>query len=348
MTDFIKINVKNPATGSTKLNDSSFNETENKLKNLLSKIEKPKEEDISLSNFNSVVGNPEEFEIDLENLILPPEDWRKIFREASEIDIKKMAASIYQYGLLHRITVWQKDDENFIVLGGMTRLAAFKYLFEITEDEKWKKIPAKVYSQDQIDEIDAKRIFIVSNTDSKQMSAKNISFAYYNLVKLEKERAFYGSGIFSRDSAAVLAGVSPTTFNNYLKLMELYPPLLEEIDKNNFQVMAAYEIAFLEPNLQRYIYNKKYYLNLKRKTAKIIKEQAETAEDIDKIISNQNSETKVFKYNVETKNKLPSNFEILPVFVNSFYRDDVLKIFTEAITSSKLPNEIKNELLKNF
>ena len=348
MADYVDVNVKNPATGSTELNNSFSTETENKLQNLLNKIEKPSEENVSLSSLDSVIGAPDERQINLDNLSSPPEDWIKIFSTASNADIQKMAASIYQYGLLHRITVWQRSDDNFMILGGMTRTAAFKYLYEVTGDKKWSVIPAKVYSANQLDEIDAKRIFIVSNTDARKMTAKNISFAYYNLIKLEKQRAFYGSGIFSRDAAAKQANVSPTTFNNYLKLVELYPPLLEEIDNNNFQMMAAYEVAFLDQDLQKYICDKKYYLDLNRKTAKILKTQAKNFSDIDRIISEQSNAESVFKYQVVTADKLPDDCEILPVFVNKNRRTDILKIFTDAINSSELSKEVKDILFKSL
>ena len=345
MADFIDINVKNPSTGSTELNNSLSNETENKIQNLLNKIEKPSGEEISLSALNSVVGLPVESDIELEKLIEPPKEWTDIFTKASELDIQKMAASIYQYGLLHRITVWQQDNEKFIILGGMTRTAAFRYLYKFTLDKKWSSIPAKIYSENQLDEIDAKRIFIVSNTDQRQMSTKNISFAYYNLIKLEKERAFYGSGIYSRDAAAKQANVSPTTFNNYLKLVDLYPPLLEEIDKENFQITAAYEISFLNQELQKYIYDKKYYLTLKRKIARIIKEHAVTVEDIDGIINEQNTSAEKFKYSVMISNKLPEDCEIFPLIVSKEHKQDILKILKKSIKKSTLPNEIKKILL---
>ena len=348
MADFIDLNVKNPATGSTELNDIQSSETESKLQNMLGKIDKPSDTEVSLSALNSVIGTPNEMQISLESLVSPPEDWLKIFSVANDEDVQKMAASIYKYGLLHRITVWQQNDNNFMILGGMTRTAAFKYLFEITNDEKWQTIPAKVYSTDQLDIVDAKRIFIVSNTDSRQMSVKNVSLAYYNLIKLEKQRTFYGSGIFTRDSVAKQANVSPTTFNNYLKLISLYPPLLDEIDKGNLQVMVAYEIAFLKQDLQKYIYDKKYYLGMKRQIAKIIRTDAKSFKDIDKIIDSKKRVRNDFHCQVTTKKALPKNCEILPVVINKFYKADILKIFEDAIISSDLSQEMKNDLLTNL
>ena len=179
------------------------------------------------------------------------------------------------------------------------------------------------------------------------MSTKNIAFAYYNLIKLEKQRSFYGSKIYSRDNAAKQVKVSPTTFNNYLKLIELYPPFFDEIDNGKCKVMVAYEIAFLKERLQKYIYDKKYFLDLNRKVAKLLKNHAKTTKDIDKIIAAQASE-KVFNYNIQTKNKLPDNCEVLFTFADSDYKADIVKIFSDAISSSNLPQDVKDEVLKNF
>ena len=349
LTDFIELNVNNPATGSTELNDeSSSSEMENKLKDLLVEVKKPSQAGDSLDNLNTVVGEPKEMQVSLKSLVLPPEDWTTIFSQASSSDIQKMAASIYQYGLLHRITVWQQSDDSFMILGGITRTAAFKYLYEITNDEKWLSIPAKVYATDQIDKIDANRIFIVSNTDARNMTVKNVAFAYYNLIKLEKQRTFYGSKIYSLNAAAKQVNVAPSTFNNYLKLIELYPPFFDEIDNGNCQMMVAYEIAFLSQKLQKYIYDKKYFLKLDRKTAKAIRIQAKTQKDIDRIIADKNESEKIFKYSIRTENKMPVGSEVLFTFANAQYKTDILKIFSEAINSSELPQEVKNEVLKNL
>jgi len=349
LTDFINVNVTDPVTGKEEIDNSAFNETTDKLQSLLHQIKKPADEEtVSLSSLNSVVGQPEEIQVDINNLANPPEKWIKNFTAASDIEIQKMAMSIYKYGLLHRITVWQQEDGNFMILGGMTRTAAFKYLYEITNNKKWLKIPAKVYLAEQIDELDANRIFIISNTDARQMSTRSIAFAYYDLIKLEKRRSFYGSKIYSRDVAAKQVNVSPTTFNNYLKLIELYPPFFDEIDNGNLQVMVAYEIAFLDENLQKHIYDKKYFLELNRKTAKIIKSQAKTTEDIDKIIVNQSKKEKKLKYSIQSKNELPTNCEILFTFADTKYKSDILKIFFDAVSSAELPQEVKDEVIKNL
>ena len=301
-----------------------------------------------LSELNSVVGVPVEREIPLSSLIPPPSDWADIFKKADKKDIEKMAASIYRYGLLHRITLWENANEKYMILGGSTRAAAFRFLYSTTKDEKWAKIPAKVYAPNQIDKIDAKRIFIVSNTDQRQMTTKNIAQAYYSLIKLEKERAFYGSGIFSRDAAAKQANVSPTTFTNYLKLIKLISPLLEEIDKGTLPMTVAYELAFLPDDLQQYIFDCEYFHDLKRRTAKKIRRSAKTPADIDEILSESDSTQNIFKYQIEMPQKLPADCEILPLFVSKENKSEILQQLRQAVNDSNFSDDVKNNLLKTF
>lgn len=301
----------------------------------------------NLDALNSIVGEPVEQDIPLSSLIPPPSDWSDIFKKADKKDVEKMAASIYKYGLLHRITLWENVNEKYMILGGSTRAAAFRFLYNKTHDEKWLNIPAKVYEPNQIDRIDAKRIFIVSNTDQRQMSTQNIAQAYYNLIKLEKQRAFYGSGIFSRDAAAKQANVSPTTFNNYLKLINLITPLLDAIDEGTLQMMTGYELAFLSEDLQQYIFDREYFHKLKRRTAKKIRQSAKTPADIDEII-NDNSAQTVFRYQVEMNQKLPENCEILPLFVSKENKSEIIQQLRQAVNESQFSDEVKNNLLKTF
>ena len=301
----------------------------------------------NLDALNAVIGEPVEMEIPLTSLIPPPSDWSDIFKKADRKDIEKMAASIYKYGLLHRITLWQNVHEKYIILGGSTRAAAYRFLYNTTKDEKWATIPAKVYAPKQIDRIDAKRIFIVSNTDQRQMTTQNIAQAYYNLIKLEKQRAFYGSGIFSRDAAAKQANVSPTTFNNYLKLIKLITPLLDEIDAGNLPMMVAYELAFLPDDLQQYIFDRGYFHNLKRRTAKKIRQEAKTPAEIDEILGEADS-TNIFRYQIEMPQKLPDDCEILPLFVSKENKSKIIKQLRQAVNDSNFSADVKNNLLKTF
>ena len=97
-----------------------------------------------------------------------------------------------------------------MILGGNTRVACFDFLATTDTDNasKWANITALVYRKDQISDTDAQIIIIVSNTSQKDISPATKAKAYMNLVHLEKQKAFYGRGIPTRQAAATQAIVN--------------------------------------------------------------------------------------------------------------------------------------------
>jgi hypothetical protein len=323
------------------------NGIDDKLNRLLGKIEPPPKTeeaaDDRLNNINEVVGATHEEDILREHLFYAPEEWNR-FPEASEDTIKKICTSIYHYGLLHRITVWKQPDGKYMILGGRTRTTCFDYLYDATNDVKYRKIPAVVYEYDQLSMDDAHRIFIVSNTDQRTMSIKTISSAYCDLMMLEKKKSFYGSGIYSRDAAAKLANVAPTTFTTYLNLSKLYTPLLNEADHGNITVMTAYQLSLLPKDLQQYIFDSGVYIDLSTPAAKKLKE-ATTKADIDKILKDLREAPKYYKYTVSTKFKKPSGKEVIPLFIDKKEKKEVVDYLSAKIKESKFSKETIQALL---
>ena len=76
---------------------------------------------------DSIVGAPHEMTVPLDKLTEAPKEW-DVFPTVSEEDVVRICASIQKYGLLHPITVWEQDDGSYMILGGNTRTACFKYL----------------------------------------------------------------------------------------------------------------------------------------------------------------------------------------------------------------------------
>ena len=295
-----------------------------------------------VEQLNKVVGEPTEMDVQLQLLKKVPEEWN-CFPAASTDDIIKMCASIEKYGLLHRITLWEKDGE-YIVLGGNTRAACYSYLYSQTEDEKYSSIPALVYKNAQLTEIDAHRIFIVSNTDQRKMSAMTISRAYSDLLKLEKKKAFYGSGRFARDAAAEQAGVGHSSFARYLHLLQLYPSLAAEIDSGALAVRTAYELSFLDMEIQKYIYDNAIYLDLSIQAAKRIR-GSKNIEELKQTLKELDEAPKYYKYQISTKIKKPSGKDIVPLFVEKERKQEFIDRFKQAITESNYDENLKKELL---
>ena len=84
---------------------------------------------MALDTLQKAVGSPTDMDVSLFDLILPPYEWSQIFKPASHQDIQKMALSIKTYGLLHRLTVWEREGGKYLILGGLTRYAAIRELY---------------------------------------------------------------------------------------------------------------------------------------------------------------------------------------------------------------------------
>lgn len=305
------------------------------------------------SAIDEIVGEPFEDDIPVNMLYPVPKEWN-CFPTALEDDVLTMCASISKYGLFHRITLWQTDTNKYMILGGNTRTTCFRKLFEATEEKKWLKIPALIYKKEQLTEIDANRIFLVSNTDQRKMSTQIISTAYCDLMKLEKKNSFYGSGIFSRDAAAKQAKTSSTSFSRYLHLSNLIQPLMDEIDKNNITIVAAYELSFLPQPVQTYIYEHGLYIDMSTQAARELKLlKIDSTEDVheacalvDERLKELKAAPKRYKYKIEIKTQLSDDMKIVPFVMPKERSEEFVDRLEQAVKESNYAEDLKKDLLK--
>ncbi len=341
MAQFVSVRGrKNDSLGDTDLGKGS--NTNSKLQKLLAKVSaadtSDKNDNADLDAINSVVGQAHEEDVPRELLVPAPEEWN-CFPEASEDAKIKIAASIYQYGLFHRITLWKQKNGKYMILGGHTRTAAFDYIYDATLDEKYKKLPALVYDYDQLTDIDAHRIFIVSNTDQRNMSVKTLSEAYNDLMKLEKTKAFYGSGLYARDAAARQANISPSLFNRYIHLLKLSDKLINAVDTKEISVKTGYELSFLPKELQDYISNKELHIGMTYQVASSLR-GAKATKDIDAKLKMIADAPKYYKYQVITKLHKPTGYEIVPVIVDKDNREEVLQYIRKCLKDAKFDFQV--------
>ena len=350
MANFLEINTAVRPVGATEIHNGRNFGTNDKLEELRKQAKAASQPGNSAENnlepLKQIVGDMSELDIPREHIIMPYPEWAQRFPAATADDIKKMAASIYRYGLLHRITVWEKDEGKYMILGGSTRTAAFDYLFEVTGDGKYKTIPCKVYQRNQIDEIDAHRIFLISNTDQRLMSLRTVTGAYYDLISLEKQKSFYGSGIYSRDAAAKQANVSPTTFTRYLSIgQKLYPPLFDEANEGHITVKVAYYLSRMPEDMQKSIYEEGLYKNISTSIAKRLQSEAKSMDDIRYILQETKSAIKYYKYAIESKVAKPKDKDVIPIFIDRNNRQEIIEQLAALIRSSNLDENVKNDIL---
>ena len=286
---------------------------------------------ITTDNIDEVVGQAYDKDIETSLLIKARPEW-DLFPAPSRDTVYRMAASIDQYGLLHRVTVWEQTDGKYMILGGHTRYEAFRWLSENTHKPEYDKIPARVYRADQLTEDDAHRIFLVSNTDQRTLSASVITNAYMDLLKLEKEHSFYGSGIYSRTAAAKQADVSPTTFTLYLGFRKLIPELRDALDNNDLALWPAYSLAKLSEDMQRHFFTVHNGLCHGKKLSKDLGkaiQDCDTPQAMNAIIDEWFQRPQTYTYRISSHVKMSKDETALPLLVPKSMRQSVKAILIE-------------------
>lgn len=223
--------------------------------------------------------------------------------------------SIYRYGLWHPVTVWEQSDGKYMILGGHTRNAAYKDLYELTGDIKYQSISCKVYKLDQLNSTDARRIVILSNIAQRAKENSKLRIqCYAEMAKLEKERAFYSGERFDIHSAvAKMFGVSRRQVFMYLSLVNLYPKLLDELEHKNILLGVAVALSKLPLGLQKYIYQKGYFIDCNTAKCKELK-GLETIEEIEKVFNSIEGHAK-YQITGTANIQKPEGFKTLPLFV---------------------------------
>lgn len=321
--------------------------TKGSIERLKERLAPMKGQDRNLDSIDAVVGRPEERLLPRDLLIPAPKQW-ECFPRATDEKIREMSESIRVYGLLHNITVWEQPSGKYMILGGHTREKCFDYLYENGEpkhNEKYKSIPALVYKAEQLTENDAHRIYIISNTDQRELSVRSRSEAYMELIRLEKEHSFYGSYISTRKAAATQANVSESMLNNYLGLLDLIPDLMNEVDAGDLAVMTGYHISRLPKKFQQYLYDSGAYIRLSTQGARQLK-KAGNIDELKRIIDDLTHARKYYKYQITVKKQKPESSEILPLFVEKDRVEEYIDRYIQAVDESDFAPELKEMLKK--
>lgn len=290
---------------------------------------------------------PAKFEtmIDRTKLRQAPPEWN-FFGRPSPDQYALIFQSIYKYGLWHPITVWEQEDGSYMILGGHTRDLVYDELYQMTGDEIYLKIPCKVYSRDQISEITARRIVILSNIAQRAQENPKLRIrCYCEMVRLEKQEAFYGSGIDTNAAVAKLFGVSRATVFFYRSLENLLDAFVDALEKNIISRQAATIIGSLPKKLQNYIWNKGYHLKLSGTVLKELK-KANSTSAIDQLFK-ESIEKHQYRYTFITNTEKPKGYDALTLYVNHKEKEkfqELLKTFLD--TTDTISSETKEIVLR--
>lgn len=285
--------------------------------------------DASNDRLDVLIPANNEQQLDINKLVPAPDDWN-FFGKPNEEQYALIFQSIYTYGLWHPCTVWEQEDGSYMILGGHTRHMVYRELYAVTQDEKYLSIPCKVYKHDQINEVTARRIIILTNIAQRAQESSKIRVrCYCEMARLEKMDAFYGAGIDVNTAVAKLFGVSRATVAFWRRLESLIEPLLIALQDKQITQNIASMLCDLMPELQEYIYEQNYHTQLTSKMRSALK-AATTPQDIDNIIKASTQAPEKYQYVFSTKVKKPLDYDFIPLAVSH----DEVAAFKSFLTQS--------------
>lgn len=235
-------------------------------------------------------------DVDLDKIVSAPEEWN-FFKALNEQKAMELTDSIMRLGLLNRIILWEQPDKKFMMLSGHNRLAVFNNLYSASSDEKYAKIPARIYKHSAIDEWDAKEIIIDSNLAQRDLTPSEKVRAIVEKVKIYTAKVHKDKNIGRvRDLVAEKHDLKGRMVGYYIKLGDLIPEFLALVDQQLLSVKNAAVIAGLTREHQGMLYHK--YKDSIDKTTFVGIQSAKSPDEIETIIS-KNIEGKKLKSEVK-------------------------------------------------
>ncbi len=200
------------------------------------------------SVLKGIVGGLGEFKLlSRVSLIPTPEEWNQFTPISKERKIL-MADSIHRIGLQQPIVVRKVNQEGkYEILSGNTRTEIYGILYDITQDEKYLSIPARVYDIGEIS--DEQALEIASDTNYVQrgnLSSKDKAFAIRTKVTMLKKHGEKGV----LDMAAKQMGITKSGIFYWEKMANLIPEFLRMFDEGRIGLKAASRIASWPKEIQ--------------------------------------------------------------------------------------------------
>ena len=165
------------------------------------------------------------------------------FSVKDDEQMEELVKSIKQRGILNALIVRADPVGGYQVLSGHRRKHAAERL-------NIEKVPAMIVD---VDDDSAVLIMVDSNIQRTNISpgdrARSMKMKYDSL--LHKGEA---SDKLSNEAVGELYGMSGRQVQRYLRLNELIPEWLEEVDNKNIQMVIGVELSFLEEDIQKYIF----------------------------------------------------------------------------------------------
>lgn len=183
-------------------------------------------------------------QIALERLQFAPEEWN-FFQKLPDDKFFELLQSMQDNGLLVPLIVWEQRDGSYMILSGHNRFRAAQKLSEEMNEERFLRVPCRVYRYADIDEDKAREILIDCNWVQRVLSpaerVKSISYKYAQVGRQKR-----GSGQRAYELVAEQFGLKPTQVYQYTRLSELDSYWLDKLDSRTLSVKAGAHLAKLD------------------------------------------------------------------------------------------------------
>jgi len=316
----------------------------------------------SLSILNSI-GDDDVMENEIDIELIDFNEKNFYGQNDDEEDVKELADSIKEIGLLHNIVVKINDMGRYTLISGEKRTKAYRLLYEESKDTKWKKIPCKV-RDDIKNDIDEEITLIRANRDVRERSETIKAREVERLESLYEKKKLSGEkvGVIRKKIAEDL-GISESMVHRYKKVNELIPELKNMLDNDEIGLSTVTDFIADKPeNEQKLFYE--FISNVGKKVsrdeAKVISEEMQTT--IDKLKSSNdellkklekiNDENNQYQDSVNSlkslKDDLESKIKELEESKDNKSSEEIEKINSELeiIKSKYSEAEKENEVLK--
>lgn len=193
-------------------------------------------------------------------------------------DIIDLSESIEEVGLMHNIVVKPSGNGRFVLISGEKRTRAFKFLFDKTNDSKWKLIPCKI-KDDLGNNVDEEIALIKANRDVRERSESVKAKEVERLEALYEGKKAAGEKVGTiRKRIAKDLGMSETQVQRYKSINSLIPEFKELLDSGEVNLSAVEYFTSFEPDVQKAIFHSVTKLDqkLNRDDAKAIRDEVKS------------------------------------------------------------------------
>ena len=199
------------------------------------------EKDTSVESvLESIAGSSGSYQkIPRSELIATPAEWNQFSSISREKKIL-MAESIYRNGLQQPIVVRKLSDHEYQILAGNTRNEIFGILYDLTGNDFYLSIDAKVYDINELSDDQAREIASDTNyVQRAELSARDKAFAIHTKIEmLRKHKATY-----VLDRVAEQMNIKRTTVFYWNKLVTLIPEFTQYFDEGKIRLKTASKLA---------------------------------------------------------------------------------------------------------